>query len=79
MGLTPNPDILCNHHIKFDSFFTHAREKLGADFIATGHYATTALGTGSKGNWLKIIPSAQSKQFSIFLLCSETNDGPRFV
>lgn len=37
-GRTPNPDILCNREIKFDAFMTHAR-RLGADFIATGHYA----------------------------------------
>ncbi len=36
-GRTPNPDVLCNREIKFDSFATEAR-KLGADFIATGHY-----------------------------------------
>lgn len=35
---TPNPDILCNKYIKFASFLDHA-EKLGADFVATGHYA----------------------------------------
>ena len=55
LGLTPNPDILCNRHIKFDSFFTYAREKLGADLIATGHYATTALGTESKGNLYTLV------------------------
>ncbi len=37
-GRTPNPDILCNKEIKFKAFLHHARE-LGADFIATGHYA----------------------------------------
>jgi len=37
-GLTPNPDILCNKYIKFDVFYKHA-QTLGADFIATGHYA----------------------------------------
>jgi tRNA-specific 2-thiouridylase len=36
-GRTPNPDVLCNREIKFDSFLKHA-EKLGADFVATGHY-----------------------------------------
>ncbi|OAF64617.1 hypothetical protein A3Q56_07672, partial [Intoshia linei] len=38
-GLTPNPDILCNRYIKFGSLFNHAIEKMGVDFIATGHYA----------------------------------------
>ena len=36
-GRTPNPDVLCNREIKFDSFLKHA-EKLGADYVATGHY-----------------------------------------
>lgn len=37
-GRTPNPDILCNREIKFRAFLDHARA-LGADAIATGHYA----------------------------------------
>ena len=37
-GRTPNPDIMCNKYIKFDMFEREAR-KLGADYIATGHYA----------------------------------------
>ncbi len=36
-GRTPNPDILCNREIKFDSFADEAR-KLGGDYVATGHY-----------------------------------------
>ena len=35
---TPNPDVLCNKEIKFKAFLNHALE-LGADYIATGHYA----------------------------------------
>lgn len=36
-GRTPNPDVLCNREIKFD-IFLKAAMKLGADFVATGHY-----------------------------------------
>ncbi|MGC9163767.1 MAG: tRNA 2-thiouridine(34) synthase MnmA [Thiomonas sp.] len=37
-GRTPNPDVLCNAEIKFKAFLDHAM-RLGADHIATGHYA----------------------------------------
>jgi tRNA-specific 2-thiouridylase len=37
-GRTPNPDVLCNSEIKFKAFLDHAL-RLGADCIATGHYA----------------------------------------
>lgn len=38
LGRTPNPDILCNREIKFKTFLDYALS-LGADYIATGHYA----------------------------------------
>ena len=38
-GRTPNPDILCNREIKFKSFLEYAMN-IGADYIATGHYAS---------------------------------------
>jgi tRNA-specific 2-thiouridylase len=39
-GSTPNPDVLCNREVKFKTFLAEART-LGADRIATGHYART--------------------------------------
>ena len=46
-GRTPNPDVLCNREIKFDAFL-QAAQRLGADFVATGHYCRTeALPDGS--------------------------------
>jgi len=40
-GRTPNPDVMCNKEIKFKAFMEHAMS-LGADFVATGHYARIA-------------------------------------
>ncbi len=42
-GRTPNPDVLCNREIKFRAFLDHALD-LGADCIATGHYARLSQG-----------------------------------
>lgn len=39
-GHTPNPDVMCNKEIKFGAFFSRVME-MGADMIATGHYART--------------------------------------
>ncbi len=44
-GLTPNPDILCNSEIKFKVFYEEAL-RLGADFVATGHYCRVGENNG---------------------------------
>ena len=41
-GRTPNPDVMCNRVVKFGAFWDKAKE-LGADYIATGHYAQNKL------------------------------------
>lgn len=38
-GRTPNPDVMCNREVKFGAFYKWAKEQ-GADYIATGHYAS---------------------------------------
>lgn len=51
-GRTPNPDVLCNREIKFKQFVNHAAA-LGADYIATGHYARTQTGPDGEVRLLK--------------------------
>ncbi|WP_417333409.1 tRNA 2-thiouridine(34) synthase MnmA [Halarcobacter sp.] len=62
-GLTPNPDILCNREIKFNVFLNEAK-KMGADMIATGHYAKIAK---YKGHYVLDTPKDSSKDQSYFL------------
>lgn len=46
-GRTPNPDVMCNKHVKFELFVKKALEH-GADAIATGHYARVRQGVAGK-------------------------------
>ncbi len=62
-GRTPNPDIMCNKEIKFKAFLDYALG-MGADFIATGHYARIAHST----NTLKLLKGLdENKDQSYFL------------
>ena len=59
-GRTPNPDVLCNAEIKFRAFLDHAMA-MGADLIATGHYAQTE--TDENGDkWLVTSPDPVKDQ-----------------
>ena len=64
-GRTPNPDIMCNKYIKFDMFEKEAR-KLGADYIATGHYARLQDG--------KLLRGVDSNKDQTYFLCQVTRD-----
>ena len=68
-GRTPNPDILCNKEIKFHAFLNYAL-KLGADKIATGHYARTEVDASGNVALLKGLDS--NKDQSYFLHAVET-------
>ncbi len=63
-GYTPNPDILCNREIKFDVLKQHA-EKIGAQFIATGHYAQKI--ENNDGLYQLAIPKDREKDQTYFL------------
>jgi len=66
-GRTPNPDILCNREIKFDSF-TEAAFKLGGDFVATGHYCRKEVaGTGGETVYRLLAGKDRNKDQSYFL------------
>ena len=60
-GRTPNPDILCNREIKFKAFLDYAL-LLGADYIATGHYARRGTADG-KSTLLKGVDAAKDQSY----------------
>ncbi|QSA97456.1 tRNA 2-thiouridine(34) synthase MnmA [Methylococcus sp. EFPC2] len=65
-GRTPNPDILCNKEIKFKAFLDYAQE-LGADLIATGHYARVDRREGQY-RLLKGVDQSKDQSYFIYTL-----------
>ncbi|QFY44661.1 tRNA 2-thiouridine(34) synthase MnmA [Candidatus Methylospira mobilis] len=65
-GRTPNPDILCNREIKFKAFLDYALE-LGAELIATGHYARVAEDNGVY-RLLKGVDTGKDQSYFIYTL-----------
>lgn len=63
-GRTPNPDILCNKYIKFDSFLKFAMEN-GFDMVATGHYAQVDHSDGES----KLLRGADNNKDQTYFLC----------
>src|SRR5579864_3877416 len=64
-GRTPIPCSLCNNHLKFDQLLTMAQQ-IGADAVATGHYARVEL-NDENGRWLLKRPTDRSKDQTYFL------------
>ena len=68
-GRTPNPDVLCNREIKFDAFLNCAK-KLGADYVATGHYCRKETFDGSDGRPVhRILAGADPNKDQSYFLC----------
>ena len=73
-GRTPNPDVLCNREIKFDAFLKCA-EKLGADYVATGHYCRKETIKDAKGNEIhRILAGADPNKDQSYFLCQLTQE-----
>ncbi|MDR0691197.1 MAG: tRNA 2-thiouridine(34) synthase MnmA [Streptococcaceae bacterium] len=64
-GRTPNPDVLCNREIKFKAFLNYAL-KLGANYIATGHYAQVHK---SEDGVVHLLRGADQKKDQTYFLC----------
>jgi tRNA-specific 2-thiouridylase len=65
-GRTPNPDVLCNAEIKFKAFLDHAMT-LGADLIATGHYARVRQ-NGDRHELLKAVDHTKDQSYFLHRL-----------
>ncbi|RZI41803.1 tRNA 2-thiouridine(34) synthase MnmA [Herbaspirillum sp. HC18] len=66
-GRTPNPDVLCNAEIKFKAFLDHAM-LLGADLIATGHYARVRQAESGKFELLKALDATKDQSYFLHRL-----------
>jgi len=66
-GITPNPDVMCNKEIKFGIFFRRALT-LGADFIATGHYARVKQHSASAYKLLAGIDTNKDQSYFLWTL-----------
>ena len=66
-GRTPNPDVLCNAEIKFKAFLDHAM-RLGAEKIATGHYARVRQVAGGRFELLKGLDATKDQSYFLHRL-----------
>ena len=72
-GRPPNPDVLCNREIKFDAFHKCAK-KLGADYVATGHYCRKETIQGPEGPVHRILAGSDPNKDQSYFLCQLTQE-----
>lgn len=73
-GRTPNPDVLCNREIKFDAFLKCA-VRLGADYVATGHYCRKDIQESPDGNKIfRLLAGADPNKDQSYFLCQLTQE-----
>jgi tRNA-uridine 2-sulfurtransferase len=76
-GLTPSPCVLCNTHVKFDLFHEKARA-IGAEKIATGHYARITRDADGRFELRKALHLAKDQSYFLFELTQEQLSGALF-
>ncbi len=76
-GRTPNPCLNCNTFIKFDAFRERAKE-LGADWIATGHYARAESDAAGRANLLRGVDRDKDQSYFLYTLTPEALAMTRF-
>ena len=77
-GRTPNPDVLCNREIKFDVFLKEAL-KMGADFVATGHYCRKAEEVINGRTVYRLLAGADKNKDQSYFLCQLTQEQLRYA
>lgn len=78
-GRTPNPDVLCNREIKFDVFLQEAL-KLGAEFVATGHYCRKTVTTDATGKPVyHLLAGSDPNKDQSYFLCQLSQDQLRYA
>ena len=78
-GFTPNPDVLCNREIKFDSFLKHALS-LGAEYVATGHYCRKDEVAGPDGSpSYRLLAGLDKNKDQSYFLCQLTQEQLKYA
>ena len=70
LGRTPNPDVMCNKEIKFKAFLDYAMQ-LGADYVATGHYAQVSTDENGVVHMLRGVDNNKDQTYFLSQLSQE--------